>query len=192
MPRVNTERSLDNERMVAARIAYERQQNDWSYQQTSNKLKRVGGSLGAAEIQKIEKENRRLSIDELVAFAKLFKLSPNEIMTPLELVLNKRAMEFVRKADHALEALAKSVRELIETSVELSQLQQTNSRDQSLVEVRKRVAEYMPTQMITYPMGDEDDPSTPDPVGEAWLALGTGVAEYAAWHVATEGGAKRG
>jgi transcriptional regulator with XRE-family HTH domain len=78
-------RPIDNvERNLAARVAYEREQRAWSYDTLSRELKRVGCAMAISSLNGIEKGEppRRVRVNELYAFAKVFNLPIDDLVAP--------------------------------------------------------------------------------------------------------------
>jgi transcriptional regulator with XRE-family HTH domain len=74
MPPRNPARSLTGEPQLAERIGYERERRGWSYEQLAKRMTDVGCPMNQSAIYKIEKATprRRITVDELLAFAKVF------------------------------------------------------------------------------------------------------------------------
>ena len=82
MPRPNPPRKLFAEPHVAARIAIEREARSWSYEGLAKRLTDAGCPIQASAIYKIEKADppRRITVDELVAFAAVFDVAVEELL----------------------------------------------------------------------------------------------------------------
>ncbi len=93
MPRVNPLRPTGNETSLARRIAAERERRGWSFEGLAKRMGDAGFSIQASAIFKIEKGNppRRITVDELVGFAKVFDLSVDEMLTAEEIRLTRDA-----------------------------------------------------------------------------------------------------
>ena len=93
MPRPNPLRSLQSEANLARRIAHERESRGWTYDGTAKRLTDAGCAIQGSAIYKIEKANppRRISVDELVAFGKVFDLEVDELLVPINVLLSKDA-----------------------------------------------------------------------------------------------------
>ncbi|MBM9466083.1 helix-turn-helix domain-containing protein [Nakamurella leprariae] len=74
MPRPNKPRSISAERNLAARIATEREKRGWNYEVLADHMARVGCAMHPSALYKIEKGTpaRRITVDELVGFSKVF------------------------------------------------------------------------------------------------------------------------
>lgn len=88
MPRPNPHRSLRSETNLARRIAHERDIRQWTYEGTAKRLTDAGCPIQPSAIYKIEKADppRRISVDELVAFAAVFETSVEQLLMPPEMV----------------------------------------------------------------------------------------------------------
>jgi transcriptional regulator with XRE-family HTH domain len=95
MPRVNPGRSLRSEQNLARRISLERTRRGWTLETTARRLADVGCPLHSSAVFKIERGQRRIGVDELVAFSKILDISVDELLSPVELVLDARATELV-------------------------------------------------------------------------------------------------
>jgi hypothetical protein len=88
MPRPNPNRTIGGERVLARRIAEEREARDWTLEMLSRRMEAVGCPLHTSAIFKIETGDkktgklRRITVDELVAFASVFEISMEDLVTP--------------------------------------------------------------------------------------------------------------
>jgi transcriptional regulator with XRE-family HTH domain len=103
MPRPNPERELFAEPFVAARVALERETRGWSYEGLAKRMTDVGCPIQASAIYKIEKATprRRITVDELVAFAKVFDLSVEELMVDPAQAMSRQIAQLLERF-HAL------------------------------------------------------------------------------------------
>ena len=103
MPRPNQPRSIAGERGLARRIAHERDSRGMSYEGLALRLTKVGCPIQASAIYKIEKGDppRRITVDELVAFAEVFGVPVEELLLPPELVTKKELVGLVTAWDAA-------------------------------------------------------------------------------------------
>ena len=94
MPRVNPQRMLANETNLAQRIAFEREKRQWSYEGAASRMTAAGYPIQASAIFKIEKGKppRRLTVDELVGFAKVFETTIEDMLAPIVSVKDAEAM----------------------------------------------------------------------------------------------------
>lgn len=86
MARPNAPRSIGAEDNLADRIARERQLRGWSYETLAERMTNAGCSIQGSAIYKIEKGNprRRITVDELLAFAKVFEVTLDNLLTPID------------------------------------------------------------------------------------------------------------
>ena len=82
MPRQNGPRTMNVEEFVARRMEAERRSHKWSYETLAKRMSQLGCTIQASAIQRIEKGDppRKISVDEAVAMAKVFKLSLDEFL----------------------------------------------------------------------------------------------------------------
>ncbi|GAA1018901.1 hypothetical protein Aple_025450 [Acrocarpospora pleiomorpha] len=81
-----------DEENIARRIEWEMIQRGWSQERLSKEMTDVGCPMHQSSISKIVKprERRRsISVDEAVAFARVFKLSLDELRQPIEVLRNQ-------------------------------------------------------------------------------------------------------
>ena len=95
MPRQNLNRSLQSEANVARRITMERERRGWTLEGTAKRMTDIGCTIGHTAIYKIEKGDppRRISVDELVAFASVFGMGVEELLVPEGVVLDRATVE---------------------------------------------------------------------------------------------------
>lgn len=107
MPRPNPPRSLQGEDNLAQRIAYEREQRGWTYEGLAKRLTDVGCPIQGSAIYKIEKgtPRRRISVDELVAFAKVFDADTSDLLIPLELIAEHEALALLGEVERKYQVL---------------------------------------------------------------------------------------
>jgi len=87
VPRPNPLRTLaSGEENLASRIARERQRRGWSYEGTAARMTQAGCPIQGSAIYKIEKGSprRRVSVDELVAFAEIFEITLPGMLEPAD------------------------------------------------------------------------------------------------------------
>lgn len=122
MPRT-TPRPLASEDAVARRIAYERERRDYTYEGLAHRVTQAGCPINGSAIYKIEKAEprRRITVDELVAFAAVFEISLDDLLLPPEVAataegrrLLARWFEARTEAARANQALNDAWRALID------------------------------------------------------------------------------
>lgn len=107
---------MNVEEFVARRMEAERRSHKWSYETLAKRMAQVGCAIQASAIQRIEKGEppRKISVDEAVAMAKVFKLSLDE---------------FLQEGDNAVDAkLRGSLAEAELLWVEMERAEQEQSR----------------------------------------------------------------
>lgn len=120
---------LANEDVLARRIAFERKSRNWSPGGLANLMTKAGAPMNQSAIWKIEngKPRRRITVDEAIAFAKVFDVPLDELLTPFGRPADKRAfamntvlltkareyLELEDIADHASEAAWSAVDDLL-------------------------------------------------------------------------------
>lgn len=108
MPPRNPARSLFSEDGLAERIAYERERRGMTYEGLAKRMTDVGCPINQSAIYKIEKAKprRRITVDELVAFSTVFEIDVNDLLLPLEAVLDSRLRELGAEVIVGIAALA--------------------------------------------------------------------------------------
>ncbi len=132
MPRVNPMRSLVNEGNLARRIGYERERTGQSYAGLAKRMEEAGYPVQATALFKIEKGEppRRITVDELVGFSRVFEIPIEDLLLPPEVVADRAtsaALQALSEAravyEHARVALEQTeervARELAKLGVEL-------------------------------------------------------------------------
>lgn len=115
MPRPNRPRSVEGESNLALRIQREREYRKLSYEGLARLMTDTGCSMQGSAIYKIEKGNppRRITVDELVAFAGVFDTDVQEMLTPVEVLRTERGKEIIKQIEEADEKLIDSVTALL-------------------------------------------------------------------------------
>lgn len=115
MPRPNKARLIGGERNLARRVSFEREKREWTYEGLASRMTAAGCAIQASALYKIEKADppRRITVDELVALAKVFDTSVEDLLRPLGAVLSAEVAKMMQAAadaeqllDRAIEALA--------------------------------------------------------------------------------------
>ncbi|MDP9437058.1 MAG: helix-turn-helix transcriptional regulator [Actinomycetota bacterium] len=169
MPRPNPTRVISQEPNLARRIAYERQQRGWSYEGTASRLTAAGCPIAGSAIFKIEKGDppRRISVDELVAFAKIFDAPLEELLTPLEFLFEVEAAELLVRITRAQKGLTDAASELLTAVQEASRLQESSRKRlfQSYADMGRVVFDVIPM------------PGVPDEVQKAFERLARAILQ---------------
>ena len=80
MPAKYDGRTIDLEAGLATRIGQLREAAGWSYQQLADRMKAVGCEIHPSGIQKTEKSGRRVTVDEMMGYARAFDMSASELL----------------------------------------------------------------------------------------------------------------
>lgn len=88
MPRPNRNRTMRQEANVRRRIAYERARKGMSYDGLADRMTRAGCAINQTALYRLENAEppRKISVNELFAFAEVFELSVAELTVPPELI----------------------------------------------------------------------------------------------------------
>ncbi|ACZ31090.1 hypothetical protein Xcel_2072 [Xylanimonas cellulosilytica DSM 15894] len=109
MPRPNPGRSLYAERNLAERIGLELKERGWTYEATAAHLAEVGCPIQPSGVYKIVKQGRRVTVDELVAFSRVFGLDVDNLLLGAAGAPNARFAELLKAYDEAQFAAARAV-----------------------------------------------------------------------------------
>lgn len=103
MPRPNRPRSVLAEEHLARRIAAERDRRGMTNDGLAERMTRAGCPMTGSAIFKIEKgePRRRIVVDELVAFARVFDVPVTELLVPPEIAARNELAELVVAWDRA-------------------------------------------------------------------------------------------
>ena len=103
MSRLNPQRSIGGEDNLARRIERERTKRGWSYEALAKRMTDAGCSIQASAIYKIERSDppRRITVDELIALARVFRMSIEDLLRPIGVVDKERAHKLLLKLDEA-------------------------------------------------------------------------------------------
>lgn len=115
MPRPNPLRALQSEDNLARRVAYERERRGWSYEGTAKRLTDAGCPIQSSAIFKIEKgePRRRITVDELVGFARVFELDVEDLLIPANVILTEAVREQIAVAGEAYAAAVDAARRFV-------------------------------------------------------------------------------
>lgn len=92
MPRPNRERQIGHESALAARIAFERESRGMSYEGLASRMEQAGCAINGSAIYKIERAEppRRITVDEFIAFARVFELPIEDLLRPANVAKNEK------------------------------------------------------------------------------------------------------
>lgn len=101
MPRPNPLRRVAAERLLAERLAYERERREWTYEGMAKRVSDAGCPIQSSAIFKIEKGDppRRITVDEFVAFARVFETTVEDLLLPIESVADAEARGLLAEMD---------------------------------------------------------------------------------------------
>jgi len=187
MPKTNPLRATQSERNVAERVQFERKRrNNMTYDQLSRALARVGCPVAASSLYKLEKAGRRITVDELVGLAKVFELEDvGDLLRPVSAVIDERIDVLLKSVDQALDMIAKGVDSCIDFHIDLLELSDPGNVAGQMVHGSLTVGD-LPKLTLNYPLGNEDDPKTPNPVADAWDALAAAMLHTAQYEVTSK------
>jgi transcriptional regulator with XRE-family HTH domain len=106
MPRPNKRRGVFAEDHLAQRIAAERDARGWTNDGLAKRMTDAGCPMTGSAIFKIEKmePRRRIVVDELVTFAKVFGIPLEELLLAPEVAASKEATRLVLRWSEAAKA----------------------------------------------------------------------------------------
>ncbi len=121
MPRPNRPRTVAAEDNLARRIAFEREARGWTYDGTAKRMTNLGCPIQSTAIYKIEKgePRRRISVDELVAFARVFELDVEELLIPVDVALNDAARAYLEGFRDAQRGVVQAISKAFSVTVGL-------------------------------------------------------------------------
>lgn len=88
MPRPNQPRDVFAEDHLAQRIKLEREKRGWTYEGLAKRMTDVGCPINQSALYKVEQAQprRRITVDELVALARVFEVSVEDLLTDPKLL----------------------------------------------------------------------------------------------------------
>lgn len=98
MPRTTPGRAVGYEQALARRITYERVSRGWSPAGLASRMSGRGCPMGQASIWKMENAGRRITVDEMVAFAAVLDLDVPDLLRPVEVVKREAVVGAVENA----------------------------------------------------------------------------------------------
>lgn len=108
MPRPNPPRAIGGERDLARRIGHERESRGMTYEGLAALMTKAGCPIQPSAIYKIEKAEppRRITVDELVAFAEVFAVPVQNLLLPPELAARDDLVQLIAAWDNGRRAVA--------------------------------------------------------------------------------------
>lgn len=112
MPRPNPSRDVLAERHLARRVAFERAAAGMSLEGLAKRMTDVGCRIHASAIYKIETADppRRITVDELVGFSRVFGVPVEELLLPPEAAVSREVTRLLTEWNHAETALHEAQR----------------------------------------------------------------------------------
>lgn len=163
MARPNRLRSVEGESNLARRIQREREYRGLSYEALAKAMTEAGCSIQGSAIFKIEKGNprRRITVDELVALAKVFDVEVENLLTPVEVLRTRRGKELLKEIEEGDRTLIDGMTRLLNAYSEYFDLaayepdmQEYVNNQRFRTNVVKESVESMP--LGTFRVGDEE------------------------------------
>lgn len=116
MARPNAMRSIEGESNLARRIAIERRNAEWSYEALAKRMTAVGCPINASALYKIEKGDppRKITVDELLAFAQVFGKHVDDLLTPIRDYQIQRRKEVAQAIEAARDSLVPPLQSLLD------------------------------------------------------------------------------
>jgi hypothetical protein len=108
MPRTNPSRTIGSEANVAKRVAAERRRLGLGVDALAKLMTEAGCSMRGSAIARLEQgvedghPARRVTVDELVAFARVFRVKPEDLLTPIEEIQERYARELGEELSEAV------------------------------------------------------------------------------------------
>jgi hypothetical protein len=92
---------LVNEESLARRVTYERERREWSPGELARHMTKAGCPMNQSSVWKIEhgEPRRRITVDEAIAFAKVFETTLEGLLIPPELAAETELLELLSKYD---------------------------------------------------------------------------------------------
>jgi transcriptional regulator with XRE-family HTH domain len=124
MPRQNQPRSIGRERALAERIQAERRRQGVGVDALAKRMTDAGCPIRGTAIQRIEKGDppRKISVDELFAFAQAFGMTVEDILRPKELADQERAHELIERVQQSQASMGDMATETVNVIDELFDL----------------------------------------------------------------------
>lgn len=111
MSRPNRVRHLMAEEHVANHLSRLRAQREWSAAEVAERMAAVGCAIDQSAIHKIEKQGRKITVNELVALSKVFGLSTDRLMKDPSLTAHKAAESILKAWEECVEGHIRLVAE---------------------------------------------------------------------------------
>lgn len=164
VPKRTPARSISDrgERNLAKRVERERTACGWSYEALAQKMAGAGCAINKGALYSIEKSGRRITVDELMAFAEIFAEGDvADLLKPIELIEQERAHALIQAVGEYYVAFADAATKAFDSLVALYELAYENR------ELAEYVANHLSARNFatSYELG-------PDQVDEDGEAVG--------------------
>jgi len=95
----------DSEANLARRVEYERRRRGWSQERLATQMVRAGVPVHQSAISKIERttDRRAITVDEALAFARVFDLPVVEMLKPVEAAMSEEVARLFAELGEAME-----------------------------------------------------------------------------------------
>ena len=100
MPRRGEAKKIGAEEIMARRIHVEREKRGWSHTSLARRMTNAGCPMNQSAIWKIEngKPRRRITVDEAVTFAAVFKIQVKDLLVDVDVALGREVEDYFRRA----------------------------------------------------------------------------------------------
>lgn len=143
MPRPNRPRNTGGERLVISHVLQLRDKAGWSNSELARRLEQAECPIALSALYKLEKGERKLTVDEVFGFARVFDRSPVDLVRaatntgtlPREATWKVKLLEdLFHKADHLRDQRTEVTMRLAEIDVQLAEIDE--KRRQHMVGLR--------------------------------------------------------
>lgn len=109
---------------LARRIAYERERRGWKQATLARRMTEAGFEMTQSTVSKFERaeDARRITVDELLAFAKVFETRVQDLLVPLPAVLSREVERVMKRHRDANAAFGSAIDEVLEARLEMQGL----------------------------------------------------------------------
>ena len=164
MPRRRPDRELGSEQRLVAAVRKIREQRGLTYEQLAQLMTDAGCKMHASGVQKTVEQGRRVTVDELIGYARAFDTTPESLLqyggdreprtqeTWRDLLAAERFQEVMEAAGRAYADLIKGV------WLEVGRNEELRRNIESRLEAHRRSAERAAREQAEF---DEVDVSTP-------------------------------
>jgi len=135
MPRPNPRRVMFTEDHLAARVTIERERKGWTLEGLAKRMTDAGCPLAASAVYKIEqgKPRRRIVVDELVAFSRVFGIPVDQLLLDPEMEAEQRLIDKLNSVNTLATAHEEAAVKLIAAVDEVRELVKGSKRTKAAV-----------------------------------------------------------